>query len=67
MLAPLVRASVENWVRLGAGDALTGPVARGDEATIARHRAAIQERTPDLVAMYDTLLDATRALAGAPR
>jgi len=67
MLAPLVRASVEAWVRLGAGDALTGPVARGDEATIARHRAAIQERTPDLLAMYDTLLEATRALAGAPR
>ncbi len=67
LLAPLVRASVEAWVRLGAGAALTGPIARGDEATVARQRAAVQERTPDLLALYDALVDATRALAGAPR
>jgi predicted short-subunit dehydrogenase-like oxidoreductase (DUF2520 family) len=66
LLAPLVRASVENWVRLGAERALTGPIARGDYATVERHRAAIAERTPDLAAMYDALVDATRALAGAP-
>ena len=64
LLAPLVRASVEHWVRLGAGPALTGPIARGDEATVALQRAAVQERTPDLLALFDALLDATRALAG---
>ncbi len=37
-LVPLVRATVENWARLGPERALTGPVARGDEATIARQR-----------------------------
>ena len=63
LLAPLVRASVENWVRLGARNALTGPIARGDEATVARQRAAVCERAPDLVALYDAMVEATRALA----
>lgn len=53
-LMPLVRATVENWGALGAA-ALTGPHARGDAATIERHRAALRERTPDLVALYDAL------------
>jgi predicted short-subunit dehydrogenase-like oxidoreductase (DUF2520 family) len=65
LLAPLVRASVEDWVRLGAERALTGPIARGDEATIERQRAAVAERTPELLAAYDALVDATRALAAA--
>jgi predicted short-subunit dehydrogenase-like oxidoreductase (DUF2520 family) len=67
LLAPLVRASVENWARLGAERAMTGPIARGDEATVERQRAAIAERTPDLLPMYDALVEATRALVGAAR
>ena len=65
LLAPLVRAAVDNWARLGAEAALTGPIARGDEATVARQRAAVEERAPDLLALYDALADATRALAAA--
>jgi predicted short-subunit dehydrogenase-like oxidoreductase (DUF2520 family) len=63
-LVPLVRASVENWATLGAREALTGPIARGDEATVERHRAALAERAPDLLPLYDALADATRLLAG---
>jgi predicted short-subunit dehydrogenase-like oxidoreductase (DUF2520 family) len=63
LLAPLVRATVENWARLGAGQALTGPVARGDDATVARQRDAVATRAPQLLPLFDTLLDATRALA----
>jgi predicted short-subunit dehydrogenase-like oxidoreductase (DUF2520 family) len=66
LLAPLVRATVENWAALGGERALTGPIARGDEATVARQRAAIAERAPDLLGLYDTLAAATRDLAGAP-
>jgi len=66
LLAPLVRAAVENWARLGAADALTGPIARGDEETVARQRAAVAERTPDLLALFDALAGATRALAAVP-
>lgn len=65
-LVPLVRATVENWARLGPERALTGPVARGDDATVARQRAAVVEAAPDLVALFDTLVSATRALATDP-
>jgi predicted short-subunit dehydrogenase-like oxidoreductase (DUF2520 family) len=64
LLAPLVRAAVENWVERGAESALTGPIARGDEATVARQREAVRERAPDLLALFDALADATRRLAG---
>jgi predicted short-subunit dehydrogenase-like oxidoreductase (DUF2520 family) len=62
-LVPLVRATVENWARLGPEQALTGPVARGDEATVARQRAAVEDAAPDLVALFDELVAATRTLA----
>jgi predicted short-subunit dehydrogenase-like oxidoreductase (DUF2520 family) len=63
LLAPLVRATVENWVRLGPRDALTGPVARGDDATVATQRAAVAERAADLLPLFDALVAATRAIA----
>ncbi|HWD69290.1 MAG TPA: DUF2520 domain-containing protein [Solirubrobacteraceae bacterium] len=63
-LAPLVRATVENWAGLGAERALTGPVARGDELTVARQREAVAQRTPELSPLFEALIDATRELAG---
>jgi predicted short-subunit dehydrogenase-like oxidoreductase (DUF2520 family) len=62
LLAPLVRATVENWAALGPRDALTGPVARGDEVTVRAQRAAVAERSPELVPLFDQLVTATRAL-----
>jgi predicted short-subunit dehydrogenase-like oxidoreductase (DUF2520 family) len=65
-LVPLVRATVDNWAALGARDALTGPIARGDEATVAAHRAVIAERAPELAPAYDALAGLARELtAGA--
>jgi predicted short-subunit dehydrogenase-like oxidoreductase (DUF2520 family) len=64
-LLPLIRATVENWARLGGERALTGPVARGDARTVAAQRQAIAERAPDLLALFDTMVDATRAIATA--
>jgi predicted short-subunit dehydrogenase-like oxidoreductase (DUF2520 family) len=66
LLVPLVRATVENWAALGPERALTGPIARGDEQTVARQRAAIAERGPDLLALFDALAQATRDLAAVP-
>jgi predicted short-subunit dehydrogenase-like oxidoreductase (DUF2520 family) len=40
-LLPLVRSSVDNVEALGARDALTGPVARGDGDTVVRHLDAL--------------------------
>jgi predicted short-subunit dehydrogenase-like oxidoreductase (DUF2520 family) len=65
LLAPLVRAAVDNWAERGAEAALTGPIARGDEETVARQRAAVAERTPDLLPLFDAMVDATRAVAAA--
>ncbi|HEX6389638.1 MAG TPA: Rossmann-like and DUF2520 domain-containing protein [Solirubrobacteraceae bacterium] len=62
-LVPLVRATVDNWAAQGASNALTGPIARGDEAVVARHRAAVAERAPDVAALYDALAQATRTIA----
>ncbi len=63
LLVPLVRATVENWAALGGERALTGPVVRGDEATVARQRAAIAERCPELLPLFDAMVKATRELA----
>jgi predicted short-subunit dehydrogenase-like oxidoreductase (DUF2520 family) len=62
LLAPLVRAAVETWAAEGDA-ALTGPIARGDEETVARHREAIAERAPELLGLYEVLAEATRAVA----
>ncbi len=64
-LAPLVRAAVESWVELGSQAALTGPIARGDEAVVASQRKVIEQRTPDLLPLFDALADATRKLVAA--
>jgi len=65
VLLPLARAALENWGRLGPA-ALTGPVARGDIGTVARHRAVVHSRTPELAELFDTLVGATERL-GARR
>lgn len=67
VLVPLVRATVENWAEHSAADALTGPIARGDDATVRRQRAAVAERLPERLALFDALADAARDLAGSRR
>lgn len=56
-LVPLMRRVIEN------GFQLTGPIARGDWATVDAHLAAIRKRAPDVEAVYRALADATRAEA----
>jgi pantoate--beta-alanine ligase len=63
LLAPLVHATVDNWATQGPTGALTGPIARGDEATVERQRDAVAARAPDLLPLFDALADATRRLA----
>ena len=62
LLAPLVLRTAANWAEHGAG-ALTGPIARGDEATVERHLAELRERAPELVPLYEALAERTRELA----
>jgi predicted short-subunit dehydrogenase-like oxidoreductase (DUF2520 family) len=63
LLAPLALQSLRNAARIGPRDALTGPVARGDEATIAGHRAALSDAGLDAIrGTYDLLTERARAL-----
>lgn len=43
LMEPLVRATVDNVFKLGTLPALTGPIARGDMATVRRQQEAIDE------------------------
>jgi predicted short-subunit dehydrogenase-like oxidoreductase (DUF2520 family) len=65
-LAPLVRATVDNWSAIGARAALTGPIARGDDDTVRRQRAAVADAAPDLLPLWDALVSGTRDLAREP-
>ena len=49
---PLLRASVRNIEAVGPAKALTGPVSRGDVATVERHLQALEDQAPELVALY---------------
>ncbi|MEV0327595.1 DUF2520 domain-containing protein [Micromonospora echinospora] len=64
VLAPLLRAALENALRLG-DDALTGPVSRGDAGTVARHVDRLAATAPDSVGAYLALARRTadRAIA----
>jgi predicted short-subunit dehydrogenase-like oxidoreductase (DUF2520 family) len=62
LLAPLVLRTAANWSERG-GEALTGPIARGDEATVAAHLDAIRELAPELLPLYEALAERTRSLA----
>jgi predicted short-subunit dehydrogenase-like oxidoreductase (DUF2520 family) len=66
LLGPLVRQTVANWQAQGPAGALTGPVARGDEATVARQRAAVADASPEALRLFDELTDRTRALMRVP-
>ena len=62
-LLELVRATVDNVAELGPAAALTGPAARGDDATIERHLAAL---APEERPAYEALVAEARRLASRP-
>jgi predicted short-subunit dehydrogenase-like oxidoreductase (DUF2520 family) len=64
VLAPLLRAALDNALRLGDA-ALTGPVSRGDAGTVARHLDEFAAVAPESVPVYLALARRTadRALA----
>lgn len=49
---PLAEGTLRNIRRQGTSAALTGPIARGDIATVAKH---LQALPPDLIPLYKTL------------
>lgn len=64
---PLALESMENAFRLGAAPALTGPVARGDMATVQRQQAAVAAWDAATGRLYEALVPPTVALAERKR
>jgi len=62
LLTPLVLRTAANWAERGP-EALTGPIARGDVATVERHLAALRDTAPELLPLYEALADRARELA----
>ena len=60
---PLAQESLSNLFRMGAAGALSGPIARGDYATVQRQQAAVSAWDADTGKLYGALVPATAALA----
>lgn len=65
ILLPLTRETIENVARLGPAAALTGPIARGDAAVVARQHDAVRNWDQQYGALYEQLAIATQRLAAS--
>jgi predicted short-subunit dehydrogenase-like oxidoreductase (DUF2520 family) len=54
-LLPLVRQMLDNFERLGAQGAWTGPLARGDYAVMAKHKTALRQHPREFQEAYMAL------------
>jgi len=64
---PLASETMANVFRLGPAAALSGPVARGDHATVARQQQALLDWDPATGKLYEALLPLTADLARRKR
>jgi predicted short-subunit dehydrogenase-like oxidoreductase (DUF2520 family) len=62
-LSRLAEGTLQNVMAAGPEAALTGPVERGDDRTVARHLEALRRTRPDLAAPYAVLGRLTLDLA----
>jgi predicted short-subunit dehydrogenase-like oxidoreductase (DUF2520 family) len=63
LIEPLLSESAANAFRLGPAAALTGPIARGDLATVARQTQALRQWRPQLAGLYEQFATVTSELA----
>jgi predicted short-subunit dehydrogenase-like oxidoreductase (DUF2520 family) len=64
LITPLLNASLENVLRLGDA-ALTGPVSRGDVATVSAHVRTLHRSAPDVLPAYVAMARRTAERARA--
>ena len=62
-LEPLIRQTLDNYFNTDAISALTGPISRGDTATVASHIQALQQQPNNWQQVYRALGNTTRAIA----
>jgi predicted short-subunit dehydrogenase-like oxidoreductase (DUF2520 family) len=63
VMEPLMRETLDNVFRLGTAAALTGPIARGDSAVVARQVEALAQWNPQVAGIYRALGAAALDLA----
>lgn len=63
MAEPLASETLGNVFRLGPEQALTGPIARGDLAAVARQQLAVDAWDASAGRVYHTMAEATKELA----
>lgn len=66
LMRPLMEASLRNALSLGPAAALTGPVARGDRGTVAKHWAALAECAVELRGLYRGIAVALHSVTRTP-
>ncbi len=59
---PLIESTLRNLTRFSPENALTGPIKRGDVATVRRHLEYLRRRIPSLVPVYRRLAQHTLRL-----
>ena len=54
-LMPLIRGAADNLAQCGLPTALTGPISRGDTATVVQHLRVIDDKCPGYLPLYKDL------------
>ena len=62
---PIARTTLDNISRSGVAPSMTGPLMRGDKATVASHISSLEQRLPHLIPMYRDMARGTYKLARA--
>jgi predicted short-subunit dehydrogenase-like oxidoreductase (DUF2520 family) len=63
MMERLVRETVDNTFRLGPARALSGPIARGDTATVEKQQSAVAAWNEEYGRLYAQFVELTTRLA----
>lgn len=57
IIEPICRLTLENVIKLGPQNAVTGPVARGDFASVDNQREELEKYLPEIADLYKKLSD----------
>ena len=63
LILPLANTTLTNLSRSGVDGSVTGPVVRGDEATVRRHLETLSKEMPGLIPLYCCLSKESLSLA----
>ena len=64
LILPLAKTTLTNLSRSGVNGSVTGPVVRGDDATVRKHLDTLSKEMPGLIPLYCSLSKESLSLAG---